>query len=168
MEPTSHITVLVKYTGEINQVCFKMKRNTSMKKLMNSYCDRYSLHFNSTAFLFDSRLISPNLSPFQLNLKDGDVIDAAFHEDCIEIKVKGQNGFEASYVIRRTDPLRNIMDKYCLHYRLNFDAVGFLFDGRLTKPEETPYKLGIQNGDEILVMLHMSACGVLSFRMKFD
>ncbi|KAB2041709.1 hypothetical protein ES319_D02G166500v1 [Gossypium barbadense] len=59
-----------------NEVFFRIKRSTQMKKLMNAYCDRQSVDFNSIAFLFDGRRLRGEQTPTE----DGDEIDAMLHQ----------------------------------------------------------------------------------------
>ncbi|CAJ2651352.1 unnamed protein product [Trifolium pratense] len=65
------------------------------------------------------------------------------------------DGYGASYSFRRNCPLKKLMDEYCNQYDLDVSRVGFLFDGRLVQAEQTPHELGIEDGDEMLVMLHL-------------
>lgn len=46
-----------------NEVFFRIKRSTQLKKLMNAYCDRQSVDINSIAFLFDGRRLRGEQSP---------------------------------------------------------------------------------------------------------
>ena len=46
-----------------NEVFFRIKRSTQLKKLMNAYCDRQSVEFNSIAFLFDGRRLRGEQTP---------------------------------------------------------------------------------------------------------
>lgn len=46
-----------------NEVFFRIKRSTQLKKLMNAYCDRQSVDFNSIAFLFDGRRLRAEQTP---------------------------------------------------------------------------------------------------------
>ncbi|KAI3729178.1 hypothetical protein L6452_17829 [Arctium lappa] len=50
----AHINLKVKGQDD-NEVIFRIKRSTQLKKLMNAYCDRQSVELNSIAFLFDGR-----------------------------------------------------------------------------------------------------------------
>ncbi|XVE50723.1 hypothetical protein DITRI_Ditri01bG0186300 [Diplodiscus trichospermus] len=59
-----------------NEVFFRIKRSTQPKKLMNAYCDRQSVDFNSIAFLFDGRRLRGEQTPDE----DGDEIDAMLHQ----------------------------------------------------------------------------------------
>jgi len=46
-----------------NEVFFRIKRSTQLKKLMNAYCDRQSVDLNSIAFLFDGRRLRGEQTP---------------------------------------------------------------------------------------------------------
>ncbi|KAH6795787.1 hypothetical protein C2S51_036773 [Perilla frutescens var. frutescens] len=74
-----HINLKVK-GQEGNEVFFRIKRNTQLKKLMNAYCDRQSVEFNSIAFLFDGRRLRAEQTPDELEMEDGDEIDAMLHQ----------------------------------------------------------------------------------------
>ncbi|KAF9669561.1 hypothetical protein SADUNF_Sadunf14G0120400 [Salix dunnii] len=63
-----------------NEVFFRIKRSTQLKKLMNAYCDRQSVEFNSIAFLFDGRRLRGEQTPDELDMEDGDEIDAMLHQ----------------------------------------------------------------------------------------
>lgn len=51
-----------------NEVFFRIKRSTQLKKLMNAYCDRQSVDINSIAFLFDGRRLRGEQSPDEVAL----------------------------------------------------------------------------------------------------
>ncbi|KAK6946986.1 Rad60/SUMO-like domain [Dillenia turbinata] len=63
-----------------NEVFFRIKRSTQLKKLMNAYCDRQSVELNSIAFLFDGRRLRGEQTPEELEMEDGDEIDAMLHQ----------------------------------------------------------------------------------------
>lgn len=63
-----------------NEVFFRIKRSTQLKKLMNAYCDRQSVELNSIAFLFDGRRLRAEQTPDELEMEDGDEIDAMLHQ----------------------------------------------------------------------------------------
>ncbi|KAL0915085.1 hypothetical protein M5K25_015486 [Dendrobium thyrsiflorum] len=56
-DQAAHINLKVK-GQDGNEVFFRIKRSTQLKKLMNAYCDRQSVDLNSIAFLFDGRMSS--------------------------------------------------------------------------------------------------------------
>ncbi|QCE11530.1 small ubiquitin-related modifier [Vigna unguiculata] len=47
---------------------------------MNAYCDRQSVDFSSIAFLFDGRRLRAEQTPDELEMEDGDEIDAMLHQ----------------------------------------------------------------------------------------
>ncbi|KAK9938648.1 hypothetical protein M0R45_015373 [Rubus argutus] len=78
-DQTAHINLKVK-SQDGNEVFFRIKRNTQLKKLMNAYCDRQSVEMNSIAFLFDGRRLRAEQTPDELEMEDGDEIDAMLHQ----------------------------------------------------------------------------------------
>ncbi|KAI3681628.1 hypothetical protein L6452_36430 [Arctium lappa] len=79
MDQTTHINLKVK-GQDGNEVFFRIKRNTQLKKLMNAYCDRQSVEMNSIAFLFDGRRLRAEQTPDELEMEEGDEIDAMLHQ----------------------------------------------------------------------------------------
>ncbi|XP_068665502.1 small ubiquitin-related modifier 2-like [Aristolochia californica] len=78
-DPSIHINLKVK-GQDGNEVFFRIKRSTQLRKLMNAYCDRQSVDFNSIAFLFDGRRLRGEQTPDELEMEDGDEIDAMLHQ----------------------------------------------------------------------------------------
>ncbi|XP_045786766.1 small ubiquitin-related modifier 1-like [Trifolium pratense] len=76
----ARINLKVIYLQDGNEVFFRIKRNTQLKKLMNAYCDRQSVDLNSIAFLFDGRRLRAEQTPAELEMEDGDEIDALLHQ----------------------------------------------------------------------------------------
>ncbi|CAN8273760.1 unnamed protein product [Cochlearia groenlandica] len=78
-KPDGHINLKVK-GQDGNEVFFRIKRVTQLKKLMNAYCDRQSVDMGSIAFLFDGRRLRAEQTPDELEMEDGDEIDAMLHQ----------------------------------------------------------------------------------------
>ncbi|GAA0175186.1 hypothetical protein LIER_28416 [Lithospermum erythrorhizon] len=74
-----HINLKVK-GQDGNEVFFRIKRSTQLKKLMNAYCERQSVELASIAFLFDGRRLRAEQTPDELEMEDGDEIDAMLHQ----------------------------------------------------------------------------------------
>ncbi|GAA0160715.1 hypothetical protein LIER_17207 [Lithospermum erythrorhizon] len=74
-----HINLKVK-GQDGNEVFFRIKRSTQLKKLMNAYCERQSVELSSIAFLFDGRRLRAEQTPDELEMEDGDEIDAMLHQ----------------------------------------------------------------------------------------
>ncbi|KAI0529519.1 small ubiquitin-related modifier 1 isoform X1 [Dendrobium catenatum] len=75
----THINLKVK-GQDGNELFFRIKRNTQLKKLINAYCERQSIGSDSIAFLFDGRRIGGEQTPHELEMEDGDEIDAMLHQ----------------------------------------------------------------------------------------
>ncbi|KAI5951594.1 SMT3 [Candida jiufengensis] len=58
------------------EIFFKIKRNTPMKRLMEAFCKRQGKDMNSLRFLIDGNRVEPNNTPDDLDLEDGDTIEA--------------------------------------------------------------------------------------------
>ncbi|KAD4178859.1 hypothetical protein E3N88_27450 [Mikania micrantha] len=101
----AHINLKVK-GQDGNEVFFRIKRSTQLKKLMNAYCDRQSVELNSIAFLFDGRRLRGEQTPDELEMEEGDEIDAMLHQTggrhILEIQ-----GIMTSFV-RRIDEMDNL------------------------------------------------------------
>ena len=80
-KPTNPNQINLKVKGQDgNEVFFRIKRSTQLKKLMTAYCDRQSVDINSIAFLFDGRRLRAEQTPDELEMEDGDEIDAMLHQ----------------------------------------------------------------------------------------
>ncbi|KAH7834078.1 hypothetical protein Vadar_012535 [Vaccinium darrowii] len=76
---SNQINLKVK-SQEGNEVFFRIKHNTQLKKLMTAYCERQSLDAKAIVFLFDGHRIKAEQTPEQLGMEDGDEIDAMLHQ----------------------------------------------------------------------------------------
>ncbi|PUU82396.1 ubiquitin-related domain-containing protein [Tuber borchii] len=73
-EPASeHLNI--KVTDGNNEVFFKIKRTTQLKKLMDAFCDRQGKSPNSVRFLFDGTRVQGGDSPESLDMQDGDTLE---------------------------------------------------------------------------------------------
>ncbi|GAU26192.1 hypothetical protein TSUD_354140 [Trifolium subterraneum] len=158
-EKSKHITLMVKSQDEDSDLFYSVRGDIEMKKVMSYYCDHYSLDLNSTAFHFNGRSISPDQTPYDLQMGNGDEIDAIFYGKSkrIILNVKGQVGFEASFRISRNTRLEKLMNVYCCRYDLDFKGVAFLFKGHLVESQQTPNELGMENDDEMLALLQLKS-----------
>jgi len=62
------------------EVFFKIKNTTQLKKLMDAYCQRQSLKANNVRFLFDGERLHENQTPKDLNMENGDEIDVVIEQ----------------------------------------------------------------------------------------
>ena len=59
--PSEHLNI--KVTDNNNEVFFKIKRTTALKKLMDAFCDRQGKAPNTVRFLFDGTRVQATDSP---------------------------------------------------------------------------------------------------------
>lgn len=62
------------------EVFFKIKSTTQLKKLMDAYCQRQSLSANNVRFLFDGERLHEGQTPKDLNMENGDEIDVVIEQ----------------------------------------------------------------------------------------
>lgn len=72
---SEHIQVKVR-SPDGNEVFFKIKRKTKLEKLMSVYCTRLGQSMDAVRFLYDGDRVHGDNTPEQMNIEDGDVIDA--------------------------------------------------------------------------------------------
>lgn len=72
---SEHITLKVK-SQDGNELFFKIRRGTQLKKLMDAYCSRNGVNPSTVRFLFDGQRIQEANTPNDLNLEENDQIDA--------------------------------------------------------------------------------------------
>ncbi|ODQ80221.1 hypothetical protein BABINDRAFT_7687 [Babjeviella inositovora NRRL Y-12698] len=70
----THINL--KVSDGSNEIFFKIKRSTPMKRLMEAFCKRQGKSMDTLRFLIDGQRLSPDNTPDDLDLEDGDVIEA--------------------------------------------------------------------------------------------
>eukprot|EP00915_Cephaloidophora_sp_WS-2016_P003808 GHVH01005093.1.p1 GENE.GHVH01005093.1~~GHVH01005093.1.p1 ORF type:complete len:133 (+),score=25.30 GHVH01005093.1:107-505(+) len=58
------------------EVFFRIRRTTCLQKLMTAYCNRLGLPTDGVRFLFDGDRIRGDQTPEEIQLDDGDIIDA--------------------------------------------------------------------------------------------
>jgi len=59
--PSEHLNI--KVTDNNNEVFFKIKRTTQLKKLMDAFCERQGKTASSVRFLFDGQRVNPTDNP---------------------------------------------------------------------------------------------------------
>ena len=75
MSEESSIQLKVK-NAEGKEVVFKLKSNTPLRKLMDAYCQREGLPADGVRFLYDGERLNRDQTPGELEMEDGDEIDA--------------------------------------------------------------------------------------------
>lgn len=59
------------------------------------------------------------------------------------------------FKIKRKTMLKKLMETYCERQGKSFNAVRFLNDGERIQPNQTPDELGLEDGDQIEVMMYV-------------
>eukprot|EP00450_Noctiluca_scintillans_P003172 CAMPEP_0194501332 /NCGR_PEP_ID=MMETSP0253-20130528/22507_1 /TAXON_ID=2966 /ORGANISM="Noctiluca scintillans" /LENGTH=95 /DNA_ID=CAMNT_0039343295 /DNA_START=49 /DNA_END=336 /DNA_ORIENTATION=- len=74
----------------------------------------------------------------------------------IQLKVKDQQGSEVQFKIKKSTPLRKLMDAYCSRLGLQASQVRFMVDGERISPDDTADKLGLEDEDLIDVAMEQT------------
>jgi len=74
----------------------------------------------------------------------------------IQLKVKDQQGSEVQFKIKKSTPLRKLMDAYCSRLGLQSAQVRFMVDGERIGPDDTADKLGLEDEDLIDVAMEQT------------
>jgi small ubiquitin-related modifier len=63
-----------------NEVHFKIKKSTPLRKLMDAFCQRQAINPTSIRFLYDGKRVNETQTPKELEMEDNDVIDAVLQQ----------------------------------------------------------------------------------------
>jgi small ubiquitin-related modifier len=74
-DENTHINITVK-TQNNESVQFKIKRTTPFKKVFKAFAEKQGKPEASLKFSFDGNRIEPDVTPNDLEMEDGDSIDA--------------------------------------------------------------------------------------------
>ncbi|CDY28632.1 BnaC09g32430D [Brassica napus] len=77
--PSSHVTLKVKSQDDVD-VYFRIKRDVELRKMMEAFSHKVGKQMSAFVFLFDGIRIKPNQTPKELDLEEGDEIDALVHQ----------------------------------------------------------------------------------------
>jgi small ubiquitin-related modifier len=67
----------------------------------------------------------------------------------LSLKVKGQDGNEVYFKVKRTTQFSKIMNAYCKKIGAESDSVRFLFDGNRLRADQTPGDLEMEDEGNI-------------------
>merc|ERR1712113_1366338 len=74
----------------------------------------------------------------------------------IQLKVKDQQGSEVQFKIKKSTPVRKLMDAYCSRLGLTASQVRFMVDGERISADDTAEKLGLEDEDLIDVAMEQT------------
>ncbi|RKP29456.1 ubiquitin-like protein [Metschnikowia bicuspidata] len=75
-EEKSDTHINLKVSDGTAEIFFRIKKTTPMKRLMEAFCTRQGKTLESLRFLMDGTRVEPDNTPGELDLEDGDVIEA--------------------------------------------------------------------------------------------
>ena len=78
----------------------------------------------------------------------------AVNNDQINLKVVTQDSTEIFFKIKRTTPLKKLMEAFCNKQGLSINSVRFLSDGVRITGDKSAADLGLQNDDVIDAMMN--------------
>jgi len=62
-------------------VHFKVRPSTKFSKVFDAYCQRKALQPNAVRFLMDGERLRPDQTPEEMDMEDGDSIDARLEQE---------------------------------------------------------------------------------------
>ncbi|XP_073135604.1 small ubiquitin-related modifier 1-like [Henckelia pumila] len=107
-------------------------------------------------------------TPMELEMEEADEISAVKKRNaetnppsgcgCITLIVRGRDGNREFFRIKRSEPLKKLVDLYCEQQSVHEDSLIFHFNGRRLRKEQTPDELAMKEGDEIYSLLSQRFC----------
>ena len=82
-------------------------------------------------------------------------------EERITLKVRGQDGEELIFKIRKNTELKKLIDNYWARKGIAATSCRFIYDGERIKPTNTADELQMEDGDEIDVMLEQTGGAII-------
>eukprot|EP00013_Stygamoeba_regulata_P026767 CAMPEP_0177651460 /NCGR_PEP_ID=MMETSP0447-20121125/12560_1 /TAXON_ID=0 /ORGANISM="Stygamoeba regulata, Strain BSH-02190019" /LENGTH=86 /DNA_ID=CAMNT_0019154543 /DNA_START=46 /DNA_END=306 /DNA_ORIENTATION=+ len=76
--------------------------------------------------------------------------------DQISLKVSSNDGQEVFFKIKKTTPLKKLMEAFCTRQGVSMGTIRFIHEGRRLNPEDTPEGLGMENEDIIDALLEQT------------
>jgi hypothetical protein len=144
-----------------NDLYFKIKKHTALKKVMDAYCERQGKTRGLVRFLFEGHRIQDNDTPDSLELEDNDMIqvfleqqggDGSEADDTVQkhinITVKDDANQETTFKLKKTTALKKLMDAFAQQRGQAPDALRFYTpEGRRIQPTDTSDSLELEEGD---------------------
>eukprot|EP00392_Amoebophrya_sp_AT5.2_P010701 g10766.t1 len=75
----THIQLRVR-NDQGNEVQFKIKKSSTLKKLMDAYCQRLGVRVGELRFMVDGERVTAEDTPDALGLNDDDLIDVSVEQ----------------------------------------------------------------------------------------
>ncbi len=94
VKPETHINL--KVSDGSNEVFFKIKRSTPLRRLMEAFAKRQGKALTSLRFLSEGQRVNPDDTPEDLDLEDNDVSEA--HQEQVSINHNVFNVFNTNKI----------------------------------------------------------------------
>ncbi|KKY39718.1 putative ubiquitin family protein [Diaporthe ampelina] len=74
-----HLTIKVT-DNNVNELTFKIKKYTQLKKLMGAFCERHGKAFDTVRFFSEGVRLVGHETPESLEMQDGDIIEVYYQQ----------------------------------------------------------------------------------------
>ncbi|XP_011091453.1 small ubiquitin-related modifier 1-like [Sesamum indicum] len=64
-----------------DEVYYRFPRDKRLQHLFTSYCKQKKLNYDAIAFVYDGQRVKASKTPLEMEMEDGDSIDAMMHQD---------------------------------------------------------------------------------------
>ncbi|KAL0456726.1 UNVERIFIED_CONTAM: Small ubiquitin-related modifier 2 [Sesamum latifolium] len=64
-----------------DEVYYRFPRDKKLQHLFSSYCKQKKLNYDAIAFVYDGQRVKASKTPLEMEMEDGDSIDAMMHQD---------------------------------------------------------------------------------------
>lgn len=148
--------ITLKLVGYDNtEINYKVGIWTKMNKIKRIYSIFQCEKVESLRFLFNGRRINGDITPWNLDMKDGDVIDV-FLEKChkqtsddkIFIKLISHSD-EKNFRIKLSTQFGTLIKYYCNSKNIAESSIRFLYNGLRVHDSDTPEILKMSTGEHI-------------------
>ena len=115
--------------------------------------DRFG-SYDEELWNFSPDLLEGNGISRQMNFEDN------YNErgDAIAIRIKGQDGEETNFKLRRTTEMSKLFNAYAVMKGVGVDSMRFSLDGETVEYDATPAILDLEDGDQIDCMFQQLGC----------
>ncbi len=127
---------------------FKVNINTNMDKIKKLYAQCQALTADSLRFMFNGRRINGDITPWNLDMKDGDVIEVFVDksreitlDSYLFIKLIGLNSEVRFFKIKQSMTFGKLKRHYSEIINVGAMFLRFKFKGKTVSEDNTPWNL---------------------------
>ncbi|XP_069508281.1 NFATC2-interacting protein-like isoform X2 [Ambystoma mexicanum] len=156
--PSQDITVKVRRHSRLYRVSLKM--SDTLHTVVDQMASTLKVHSSQILLMLHDDELHPGDTPCSRNLTIADIIDCVVlsqttkqnpdSDQNITLRIQGQEKrSHLSVTIRKTEPLKVLMEKYKQAMGLQHSKLSFFFEGRKLTAKATPEHLGMEPDDVI-------------------